>query len=166
MDCSSGNSWGCAEKIRVSGSEGDPMDERKRRRMESNRESAKRSRMRKQKHLDDLTAQVGHLRSENAHILKNIDLVTRHYLGVESENSVLKAQAMELNQRLESLNEMISFGSIFDFDFDFDSSAEVVVHHHQPGLGPGTGLVDGFVTNPWMHMNQPILASPDTMFPY
>ncbi|PWA87281.1 bZIP transcription factor 11 [Artemisia annua] len=41
------------------------MDERKKKRMLSNCESTRRSRKRKQQHLDDLTAQVSQFRKEN-----------------------------------------------------------------------------------------------------
>ncbi|KAE8729035.1 putative HIT-type Zinc finger family protein [Hibiscus syriacus] len=77
--------------------------------MESNRESARRSRMRKQKHLDDLTAQVTQLAKENNQILTTITFTTQHYLNIEAENSVLRAQMMELSQRLDSLNEILHF---------------------------------------------------------
>ncbi|KAJ0620333.1 putative transcription factor bZIP family [Helianthus annuus] len=60
------------------------MDQRKRRRMISNRESARRSRMRKQKHLNDLMTQLSQLRSE-------INRVA------------------ELSHRLRSLNEIMAF---------------------------------------------------------
>ncbi|KAE8658954.1 putative HIT-type Zinc finger family protein [Hibiscus syriacus] len=58
------------------------MDQRKRRRMESNRESVRRSRT-------------------------SIGFTTQHYINIEAENSVLRAQMMELSQRLESLNEIV-----------------------------------------------------------
>uniref|UniRef100_I1JQS0 BZIP domain-containing protein n=1 Tax=Glycine max TaxID=3847 RepID=I1JQS0_SOYBN len=60
-----------------SGSEGgDPhiIDERKRKRMLSNRESARRSRMRKQKQLEDLTDEVSRLQSANKKLAENIEV--------------------------------------------------------------------------------------------
>ncbi|KAK2632265.1 bZIP transcription factor 44 [Eucalyptus grandis] len=85
------------------------MDQRKRKRMVSNRESARRSRMRKQKHLDEMRAQVAELSKENHQIGTNINITTQHFLAIQAENSVLRAQVGELSRRLESLNEIISF---------------------------------------------------------
>ncbi|XP_039021571.1 bZIP transcription factor 11-like [Hibiscus syriacus] len=104
MASSSGNS-------NSSGSEEDLhrlMDQRKRKRMESNRESARRSRMRKQKRLDDLMAQLILLREDNYQILTNINFITHQYLSMEAENSVLRAQIIELSQRLDSLNGILN----------------------------------------------------------
>ncbi|KAI3450993.1 hypothetical protein Pfo_007658 [Paulownia fortunei] len=132
------------------------MDIRKRKRMLSNRESARRSRMRKQKHLDDLMAQVTHLRAENNHILTNINLVTQLYLNVESENSVLRAQISELNHRLQALNDIIicmsSKGTIAPgFEIEEHGDYDQMI-----------GGVDDFLS-PWSlaHVNQPIMASSD-----
>ncbi|KAK6941096.1 Basic-leucine zipper domain [Dillenia turbinata] len=95
------------------------IDERKRRRMISNRESARRSRQRKQKHLDDLMAQVSQLQKENAQILQSINAASELYGGVESENNVLRARMMELTDRLQSLNSVLRIaeevsGSVVD----------------------------------------------------
>ncbi|KAK7404417.1 hypothetical protein VNO78_05304 [Psophocarpus tetragonolobus] len=109
MASSSGTSSG-SSLLQNSGSEEDlqaVMDQRKRKRMISNRESARRSRMRKQKHLDDLVSQVAQLRKENQQILTSVNITTQQYLSVEAENSVLRAQVGELSHRLESLNEII-----------------------------------------------------------
>ena len=98
--------------LQNSGSEKDLqvlMDERKRKRMISNRESARRSRMRKQKHLDDLMAQLNQLKTENEHIMTTMSVTSQHFLNIESENSVLAAQVAELSNRLQSLNEIITF---------------------------------------------------------
>ncbi|KAK8364362.1 hypothetical protein V6Z12_A03G225400 [Gossypium hirsutum] len=97
-----GTSSGSSTMVTNSGSDEDLqalMNERKRKRMISNRESARRSRMRKQKHLDDLVAQVSQLQNENHQILTRVSITTQRYLNVEAENSVLRAQANELSHR-------------------------------------------------------------------
>ncbi|CAA3016652.1 bZIP transcription factor 11-like [Olea europaea subsp. europaea] len=111
MASPSGNSSGSIQ-IQNSGSEEnlqDLIDQRKRKRMESNRESARRSRMKKQKYLDDLTAQIVLLRYKNSHILTSLNLTTQDNIKMEAENLVIKAQIMELSQRLQSLNDILSF---------------------------------------------------------
>ncbi|GLT37616.1 hypothetical protein SLA2020_119220 [Shorea laevis] len=86
------------------------MDQRKRKRMQSNRESAPRSRMRKQNYLNDLMAQVSELTRENNQIRTSVNIITSQlYLNLEAENSVLRAQMVELNTRLQSLNEITDF---------------------------------------------------------
>ncbi|KAM5548777.1 bZIP transcription factor 44-like [Rosa sericea] len=111
MASSSGTS-SVSSMIQNSGSEEDLqalMDQRKRKRMLSNRESARRSRMRKQKHMDDLTAQMAQLRKENHQIISSLNITSQHYMNIEAENSVLRAQVSELSNRLQSLNEIITF---------------------------------------------------------
>ena len=51
-------------------------------------------------------AVVADLRKKNNQIMTSINLTTQHYINVEAENSILRAQAMELSQRLDSLNEI------------------------------------------------------------
>ncbi|GKU87006.1 hypothetical protein SLEP1_g1468 [Rubroshorea leprosula] len=94
-----------------SGSDTDPryevIDERKRKRMLSNRESAKRSRMKKQKQLEDLLNEVNTLKNENSQLVQSISIVSQRYAEIEGSNNILRAQAMELTERLESLNSML-----------------------------------------------------------
>ncbi|KAL4361106.1 hypothetical protein GQ457_04G001930 [Hibiscus cannabinus] len=148
MASSSGTSSG-GSLTTNSGSDGDLtalMNERKRKRMISNRESARRSRMRKQKHLDDLQAQVTQLRQESHRILTGVNITTQHYLNVEAENSVLRAQANELSNRLQSLNEIIAFIG-------------------GGGDGNSDAAADCFF-NPLNYLNQPIMAAADNVFGY
>lgn len=164
MGCSSGNSSGSLSQIvlqnQSSGSEEELrqlMDQRKRKRMQSNRESARRSRMRKQQHLDGLMAQVSQLRENKNQMISRINLTTHLFLNVEAENSVLKAQILELTHRLDSLNQilfqinnnnnneeedhfLLNFHD-FDFDLDFD---------HNP-----------LFLNSFFLTQQPIVASAD-----
>ncbi|GAY41076.1 hypothetical protein WN943_017264 [Citrus x changshan-huyou] len=94
-----------------SGSDSDPryanVDERKRKRMISNRESARRSRMKKQKQMEDLVNEINHLESANAMLKQNIDSSVQRYVEMESANNILRAQAMELTDRLRSLNSVL-----------------------------------------------------------
>lgn len=155
MNSSSGNSSGA--QIQKSGSEEGLVDQRKRKRMESNRESARRSRTRKQKHLDDLMVLVAQLKDENSRIMNTMSITTQQCLNVEAENSVLSAQMGELCQRLDSLNNILNClntttaaasGCVFEIE-DFEC------------------IPESYMDNSWnlMCLNQPILASPD-MFLY
>ncbi|MBA0838444.1 hypothetical protein Goarm_004257 [Gossypium armourianum] len=130
--------------------------------MESNRESARRSRMRKQKHLDELMAQVTQLVKDNNQILTTINFTTQHYINMEAQNSVLRAQMMELSQRLESLNEILNYlnsgtnsnnsNDGFETSEGFETSDESF-----------TTIISNHNNNPFVIMNQPIMASSDMM---
>ncbi|XP_020593211.1 bZIP transcription factor 53 [Phalaenopsis equestris] len=85
------------------------IDERKRKRMVSNRDSARRSRLRKQQHLDEIVNQVAHLKNENEQVEMQISLHMNHYLKVESENNILRTQIRELTDRLQSMNSVLRF---------------------------------------------------------
>ncbi|KAJ6792911.1 putative ocs element-binding factor 1 [Iris pallida] len=84
-------------------------DQRKRKRMISNRESARRSRMRKQQRLDDLLAQAAQLRAENERISVRIGATSERLVGLDGGNAVLRAQVAELSDRLRSLGSVLRF---------------------------------------------------------
>ncbi|KAM0951188.1 putative transcription factor bZIP family [Dioscorea sansibarensis] len=88
---------------------GSVMDQRKRKRMLSNRESARRSRIRKQQHLDDLLKQVANLKNENSQIETQADLLNQRFLIMDSENCALRSEVMELTERLRSMNSVLEF---------------------------------------------------------
>ncbi|PON74614.1 Basic-leucine zipper transcription factor [Parasponia andersonii] len=79
------------------------IDERRQRRMISNRESARRSRMRKQKHLDELWSQVVRLRNENHSLIGKLNHVSECHDRVLHENTRLKEEASDLRQMLTDL---------------------------------------------------------------
>ncbi|XP_022760691.1 bZIP transcription factor 53-like [Durio zibethinus] len=94
----------------ISGSEVDGrvmiMDEKKRKRMLSNRESARRSRMKKQKLLEDLVSEVASLKVEIRNNTNEYEVLMQKTLILESDNSLLKAEQMELAQYLRNLELM------------------------------------------------------------
>ncbi|PIA63349.1 hypothetical protein AQUCO_00200991v1 [Aquilegia coerulea] len=79
------------------------IDERKQRRMISNRESARRSRMRKQKQLDELWSQVVRLRNENRQLIDKLNHVSESHNRAVQENTHLKEEASEIRKMLSSL---------------------------------------------------------------
>ncbi|KAL4572177.1 hypothetical protein LXL04_018946 [Taraxacum kok-saghyz] len=93
------------------GSDGDlkyaNLDERKRKRMLSNRESARRSRAKKQQRLDELLGEINQLQNDNNKIMQKIDGATQVFVGAASQNNVLRAQLTELADRLHSLNSVL-----------------------------------------------------------
>jgi len=99
---------------RLSGSDGDSGattfaagDNRREKRRLSNRESARRSRLRKQQHLDELVQEVARLKAENARVLARANDITGQFVRVDQENTVLRARAAELGDRLRSVNQVL-----------------------------------------------------------
>ncbi|MCI30018.1 ocs element-binding factor 1-like, partial [Trifolium medium] len=82
-------------------------DERKRKRMLSNRESARRSRMKKQKQLEDLSDEANRLQIENKKLLESIKAKEEACIENIAANGVLRAQTMELTDRLRFLNSIL-----------------------------------------------------------
>lgn len=79
------------------------INERKQRRMISNRESARRSRMRKQKHLDELWSQVVWLRTENHQLIDKLNDVTERHDQALEENAQLKEETSELRKMITDM---------------------------------------------------------------
>ncbi|KAK7369113.1 hypothetical protein VNO80_11147 [Phaseolus coccineus] len=141
-----------SSSLQNSGSEGDRgmVDQKKRKRMQSNRESARRSRMRKQQHLEGLSGQLDELKKENNEMNRNIGMTTQVYLKVEAENAILRAQMAELSNRLNSLNEIIGFINSTNY-LVWDEAQETQMFND-------CGFMDAWNGMP---LNQPIMASAD-----
>jgi septal ring factor EnvC (AmiA/AmiB activator) len=78
-------------------------DERKRKRALSNRESARRSRARKQQRLEQLVAEAARLQAENARALARIAAFEAELARVDGRNAVLRARHAELAAGLQAL---------------------------------------------------------------
>ncbi|RAL46780.1 hypothetical protein DM860_005059 [Cuscuta australis] len=78
----------------------DKNDERKERRMISNRESARRSRMRKQRQLRELWSHLLWLRGENQLLCHRLGRLAEGYRRTVAENARLREDAAELRKFL------------------------------------------------------------------
>ncbi|CAH8361678.1 unnamed protein product [Eruca vesicaria subsp. sativa] len=79
------------------------INKRKQRRMVSNRESARRSRMRKQRHLDELWSQVMWFRVENHQLLDKLNNLSESHEKALQENVQLKEETSELKQVISDM---------------------------------------------------------------
>ena len=84
------------------------IDERRQRRMLFNKESAKRSRLRKQQHLDEPRAQMVHLMIDNKEILKKCNVASQHYVHITKDNCLQRSEAMELSHKLQRLQHTLN----------------------------------------------------------
>ncbi|XP_030550592.1 basic leucine zipper 43-like [Rhodamnia argentea] len=92
------------------------INERRQRRMISNRESARRSRMRKQKHLDELWSQVVWLRHENHQLVDKLNRVSEDHERALQENVQLKEEAAELRQMVTDMRLSSPISVLRDLD--------------------------------------------------
>ncbi|KAM0888057.1 hypothetical protein ACQ4PT_028593 [Festuca glaucescens] len=79
----------------------DDIGERRLRRKISNRESARRSRARKQSHLDDLRALAARLRGDRGELAERARAARGRVALVQLANAELRAEAAALSRRLE-----------------------------------------------------------------
>ncbi|KAK9099721.1 hypothetical protein Scep_023151 [Stephania cephalantha] len=80
--------------------------------MVSNRESARRSRRRKQAHLVDLEFQVDQLRGENASLYKQYADANRQLNDAGTDNRVLKSNVEALRMKVKLAEDMVARGSV------------------------------------------------------
>nr|DAD19720.1 TPA_asm: hypothetical protein HUJ06_021183 [Nelumbo nucifera] len=90
----------------------DPADAKRVRRMLSNRESARRSRRRKQAHLNELENQVAQLRVENSSLLKRLADISQKYNEAAVDNRILKADVETLRAKVRHQIFSDCFGQI------------------------------------------------------
>lgn len=85
----------------------DPTDVKRVRRMLSNRESARRSRRRKQAHLSELETQVSQLKVENSSLLKRLTNISNKFNEAAVDNRVLKADVETLRAKVMMAEETV-----------------------------------------------------------
>jgi hypothetical protein len=83
-------------------------EERRRNRMASNRLSARKSRMKRQRHVDDLAAEAERLRRENEAMRAGVGDAVLRSRALEQENRVLAAHARQLCAALLLRNSQLS----------------------------------------------------------
>ncbi|KAL6179604.1 hypothetical protein ACLB2K_051117 [Fragaria x ananassa] len=134
-----------------SSSDGCAVDDKKRKKMESNRESARRSRMKKQKHVEELTVEITRLQMSNNQLRQSIAAKDTAYSEVEAWNNVMRAQEKELTDRLRYLESIEQ--TLVEFSGGFDDENMNCMMHDT-------------MLNPWQipYSTQPITASSADMF--
>ncbi|XP_068325294.1 light-inducible protein CPRF2-like isoform X2 [Pyrus communis] len=85
----------------------DPSDVKRARRMLSNRESARRSRRRKQAQMSELETQVGQLRVEHSGLLKRLTDVNQKYDNAAVDNRILRADIETLRAKVKMAEESV-----------------------------------------------------------
>ncbi|KAG6433195.1 hypothetical protein SASPL_104803 [Salvia splendens] len=89
-----------------------PIDVKRIKRMVSNRESARRSRRRKQEHLADLEQQVEQLRGDSATLFKQLADATQQFKDSTTNNRVLRSDVEALRAKVKLAEDMVARGSL------------------------------------------------------
>ncbi|CAH2064127.1 unnamed protein product [Thlaspi arvense] len=86
---------------------GDPTDVKRARRMLSNRESARRSRRRKQEQMNEFDSQVGQLRVEHSTLLTRLSDMNHKYDAAAVDNRILRADIETLRTKVKMAEETV-----------------------------------------------------------
>ncbi|KAH7524237.1 basic leucine zipper 9 isoform X2 [Ziziphus jujuba] len=89
-----------------------PVDVKRYKRMVSNRESARRSRKRRQAHLAELESQVEQLREENSTLFKHFTDAAHQYRDADTNNRVLKSNVEAMRAKVKLAEDMVARGSL------------------------------------------------------
>ncbi|XP_022869115.1 basic leucine zipper 9-like isoform X2 [Olea europaea var. sylvestris] len=89
-----------------------PVDSKRIKRMVSNRESARRSRRRKQAHLADLDQQVKQLQGECETLVKQLGDATQQFKDAATNNRVLKSNVEALRAKVKLAEDLVARGSL------------------------------------------------------
>ncbi|CAL9102283.1 unnamed protein product [Musa textilis] len=84
-----------------------PDEQRRLRRKISNRESARRCRIRRQRHLEGLRAESARLRSQNRDLASRVGALAHRCMLVSRANHRLRAQSAALSRRLIELHRLV-----------------------------------------------------------
>ncbi|KAG1326849.1 putative bZIP transcription factor RISBZ4 [Cocos nucifera] len=90
--------------------------------MVSNRESARRSRKRKQAHLADLELQVDQLRGENSSLFKQLTDANQEFNQAVTNNRVLKSDVETLRVKVKMAEDMVTRDVLSTLDFQGDDT--------------------------------------------
>ena len=74
------------------------IDEKKQKRMISNKEYSRSYRLRKRQRLDELRAKVANLSAENNMLLTRLNFLSQNYMKLHEENILLKSHALKLQK--------------------------------------------------------------------
>ncbi|KAI3669735.1 hypothetical protein L6452_41108 [Arctium lappa] len=89
-------------------SEVNPIDEQRRRRRKiSNREAARRSRLRKQKHLENLRNRLSRYENGSRELMKRLMFVNHHGQIFRRDNQRLRSESVMLQQKLCYLHQVL-----------------------------------------------------------
>lgn len=97
--------------VAVAGDDGDR--ERRLRRKVSNRESARRSRARKQRHLEEQRATAATLRAGNRHLAEKLRVARARAGLVALANARLRAQGQALSRRLDAARQALALRQLY-----------------------------------------------------
>uniref|UniRef100_A0A6M2F3V0 BZIP domain-containing protein n=1 Tax=Populus davidiana TaxID=266767 RepID=A0A6M2F3V0_9ROSI len=113
-------------KAGSSGSEIDPpsamVDEKRRKRMISNRESARRSRMKRQKHMEDLVTEKSILERKIHEDNKKYAALWQRHFALESDNKALTDEKLKLAEYLKNLQQVLASYNVIESDQDLKFS--------------------------------------------